>query len=112
MTTEYQRNKATYKARYQRQKKEKTAYDKEKARQYYLENREHILKRQKKYNMENQDKIKRYNYFYFQENKHTIYERLKSYKKALTINFIYDNSPGVHYNKSKLPEHHNIVTFI
>ena len=57
MTTEYQRNKATYKARYQRQKQEKTPYDKEKARQYYLENREHILKRQKKYNMENQDKL-------------------------------------------------------
>jgi hypothetical protein len=91
---------------------DKTTYDKEKARQYYLQNRERILERQREYNIENHDKIKRYYYFYFQENKHKIYERLKSYKKTVKINFIYDNSPGVlHYNKSKLPKD-NIVTFL
>ncbi len=62
---------------------DKTTYDKEKARQYYLQNREHILERQREYNIENHDKIKRYYYFYFQENKHKIYERLKSYKKTV-----------------------------
>ncbi len=41
------------------QKKEKSTYDKEKARQYYVNNREHILERQRQYNLENHDKIKR-----------------------------------------------------
>ena len=56
-----------------------TYYEKNKDRikQYYLDNKEIILKRISEYNLKNKEKISRYQYFYFQENKHKIYAKTK-----------------------------------
>ena len=56
-----------------------TYYEKNKDRikQYYLDNKEIIIKRNLEYNLNNKEKISRYQYFYFQENKHKIYAKTK-----------------------------------
>ena len=55
----------------------KSYYEKNKDRikQYYLDNKERIIKRNSEYNSKNRDKISIYQYFYFQENKHRIYAK-------------------------------------
>ena len=55
----------------------KSYYEKNKDRikQYYLDNKERIIKRNSEYNLKNKEKISRYQYFYFQENKHRIYAK-------------------------------------
>jgi len=57
----------------------KSYYEKNKDRikQYYLDNKERIIKRNSEYNLKNKEKISRYQYFYFQENKHKIYAKTK-----------------------------------
>jgi len=56
-----------------------TYYEKNKDRikQYYLDNKERIIKRNSEYNSKHRDKISIYQYFYFQENKHKIYAKTK-----------------------------------
>ena len=49
--------------------------NKDRIKQYYLNNRETIIKRISEYNLKNKEKISRYQYFYFQENKQRIYEK-------------------------------------
>ena len=55
----------------------KSYYEKNKDRikQYYLDNKERIIKRNSEYNSKHRDKISIYQYFYFQENKHRIYAK-------------------------------------
>ena len=55
----------------------KSYYEKNKDRikQYYLDNKETIIKRNSEYNSKHRDKISIYQYFYFQENKHRIYAK-------------------------------------
>ena len=55
----------------------KSYYEKNKDRikQYYLDNKGRIIKRNSEYNSKHRDKISIYQYFYFQENKHRIYAK-------------------------------------
>ena len=78
-----------------------TYYEKNKDRikQYYLDNKEIILKRISEYNLKNKEKISRYQYFYFQENKHKIYAKTKFVHQ---YNYYYRKKEDIKTDKSTI----------